>query len=489
MTDSPRSAVIIGSGFAGLCIARALKSAGIHDFVILEKAPSLGGTWRDNTYPGCACDIPSHLYSLSFALNPDWSATYAPQHEIRAYLERLADAEGLREHLRLNTEATDAQYDATVAQWTVTTRAGEVFVARNVVSAVGPLHRFSLPKIPGLETFKGEVFHSANWPEGFDPRDRDVAVIGTGASAIQIIPELAKSVRSMAVYQRTPPWVMPRFEREYSQRQKSLFAKFPALMQAFRQSLFWTQEARSLLFVRNDRLRSQLERLGRDHLQRTVADPTLRQKLTPSIRLGCKRILLSNTYYPALQQPNVSVHTAGIREITPDGIVTNDGQRQTLDTLVFATGFDVHDYLGAMHVRGLDGRDLGEQWARDGATAHLGCLVSGYPNLYFLVGPNTGLGHNSILYMMEAQTEVIMKCIAHAQAGPRRSVQVRDDVQRDFNQRIQAQLRDTVWHTGCKSWYLDEEGRNSTLWPGTCHAFGQQTKKFSLADCVVNDLP
>ena len=483
-------AIIIGSGFAGLCMAIALKRAGIDDFVVLEKAGAVGGTWRDNVYPGCACDVPSHVYSFSFEPNPRWSATYSPQPEIRAYVERCFDTYDVRRHVRLHTEATKAELDERTGLWTVTTRsldpAGasveERLTGRVVVAGMGPLARFTLPKIPGLESFRGPKFHSAHWDTTFDPAGKRVAAVGTGASAIQFVPELAKTVDKLYLFQRTPAWVLPRRERSYSELEKRLFERVPALRKLHRESIFWLQEAKGFGFVRNPRILAFAERFAVRHLHASVQDPELRRKLTPSYRMGCKRILMSNTYYPALARPNVEVITDGIREVTPTGIVAGDGASRQVDAIVLGTGFDVHDYLGNLKVLGRGGRDLGALWAEEGAQAYLGVSVAGFPGMFVLVGPNTGLGHNSIIFMIESQVEHVMRIVERLRAAPGTVLDVREDVQREYNEDIQRRLSATVWASGCASWYIDSHGRNTTLWPGLCFEFRRATRELRPED-------
>jgi cation diffusion facilitator CzcD-associated flavoprotein CzcO len=475
-------AVIIGSGFAGLGMAIALRRAGIQDFVVLEKAGSIGGTWRDNVYPGCACDVPSHVYSFSFEPNPRWSATYSPQAEIRAYMERCADKYDLRRHVRLHTEATSAELDERTGQWTVTTSAGERITARIVIAGLGPLHRFSFPDIPGRARFEGKMFHSAAWDTAFDPEGKRIATIGTGASAIQFVPELAKTAARLHVLQRTPAWVLPRLERQYSEWEKGLFERLPVAGRLFREGMFWLQEARGYGFVHNPALLRRMERMAIRHIHRHIQDPALRAKLTPDYRMGCKRILMSNTYYPALARPNVEVVTGGIQEITATGIVAADGVERPVDAIVFGTGFDVHDHLGPLRVTGLGGKDLGALWAERGAQAYLGTVISGFPGLFVMIGPNTGLGHNSIIYMIEAQVEYILRYLEELRRSEGAWLDVREDVERAYNEEIQQKLRQTVWASGCKSWYLDAEGRNSTIWPGFCFQFRQRTRRFEARD-------
>jgi len=475
-------AVIIGSGFAGLGMAIALERAGIRDYVVLEKAGSLGGTWRDNVYPGCACDVPSHVYSYSFEPNPSWSETYATQAEIRRYMEHCADKYGVRPRIRFNTTAAAAEFDETTGRWTVTTSSGEKLRTRIVVAGLGPLARFTLPKLPGLDRFQGKKFHSAAWDQSFDPEGKRIASIGTGASAIQFVPELAKSAAKLHVFQRTPAWVLPRHERHYSEVEKWTFAHVPGARFLHRQSIFWKIESRSFAFVNRPRLLRLAERMALRHLRKAVRDPELRKKLTPSYRMGCKRILMSNTYYPALAQPNVEVVTDGIREVTEHAIIGNDGVERPVDAIVFGTGFDVHDYLGKLKVTGLGGRDLGSLWAKEGAQAHLGTTVAGFPNLFVLVGPNTGLGHNSIIFMIESQLALVLQCVKKLQKAPDSYLEVKEDVQRAFNERIQERLRDTVWMSGCQSWYVDSHGRNTTIWPGFCVEFRAATARFDPKD-------
>lgn len=486
---SDHFAVIVGSGFAGLGMAIALAKAGIRDFVVLEKAKELGGTWRDNTYPGCACDVPSHVYSFSFAPNPRWSETYATHREILAYMQRVADDQDVRRHIRFDTEAREASFDESTGRWKVTTSDGRTFTSRILVAGLGPLSRFHLPELPGLASFRGKVFHSAAWDHSFDAKGSRIASIGTGASAIQFVPELARVAERLHVFQRTPAWVLPRRERPYSKAEKWLFSRVPAARFLHRQAIFWSLELRSFAFVNQPRLLRVAERLALEHLEQSVRDPALRKKLTPSYRMGCKRILMSNSYYPALAQPNVEVITGGIARVTEDAIVGNDGVARPVDAIVFGTGFDVHDYLGKLSVKGARGRDLGALWAEDGAQAHLGTTVAGFPNLFLLVGPNTGLGHNSIIFMIESQIALIMSCVRELRRRPHATLEVREAAQREFNRKLQARLAGSVWQTGCGSWYIDARGRNTTLWPGFCAEFRVATARFDARHYRIEDAP
>lgn len=475
-------AVIVGSGFGGLGAAIALRKAGIDEIVILEKADSVGGTWRENTYPGCACDVPSHLYSFSFERNPRWSETFSPQAEIRAYLERCADKYDVRRHVRFGAEAASAELDEATGTWVVTTTKGDRFEARVVIGAVGPLHRFSLPKIPGLDRFRGKVIHSARWDHTFDPRGKRIATVGTGASAIQFIPELAKTAAKLHAFQRTPAWVLPREERRYTEIEKLLFTAVPAASWLHRKQIYLRNELITLGFVREKRILAFAEKLAIRHMKSAVKDPALREILTPKYRMGCKRILMSNTYYPALAQPNVEVIGSALAEVTETGVMGPDGRERPVDAIILGTGFDVHDYLGAFRVRGRGGRDLGEEWSRDGAHAYLGITAPGFPNIYTIVGPNTGLGSNSIVTMIEAQIELIMKLIGLVRDKPGALVEVREEVERAYNDRIQKRLRDTIWESGCQAWYHDAAGRNSTIWPGLCTQYWMETRRFDPAE-------
>lgn len=479
-TDSGREdvfAAIIGTGFGGLCMAIALKRAGIHDIVLFEKASALGGTWRDNHYPGCACDVPSHMYSFSFEPNPRWSETYAPHDEIRAYMERCADRHDVRRHIRFDTEVIEAAFDEAAGLWTVSTAGGERVRARIVVSAMGPLSRWSFPKIEGLSRFRGRMFHSAAWDHSFDLRGKRVASVGTGASAIQFIPAIAGDVAKLHVFQRTPAWVLPRVERPYRAWEKQLFEAIPLARELHRQQIYWKLEARAVGFMYAPSILRLAQRIALRHMHAAVKDPTLRRKLTPDYMMGCKRILMSNTYYPALARPHVEVVTDGIREITEAGIVAGDGVEREVDAIVFGTGFDVHDYLGKVRVTGRGGRDLAATWAR-GAEAYLGTTISGFPNLFTLVGPNTGLGHNSILYMIEAQVRYVMEYVRAMRAGGVAFYDVLPEAQRAYNDEIQRRLARTVWSSGCRSWYLDANGRNTAIWPGFTFTFRLATRRF-----------
>ena len=470
--------LIVGSGFAGLGIAIRLKQQGFEDFLVLERSDRLGGVWRDNVYPGVACDVESHLYSYSFAPNPHWSRSFAPQREILGYLDDCADRFGLRAHLRYGSEVVSASFDDALGTWTVSCADGARFEARLLVSAAGhALTRPVYPDLPGRESFAGPAFHSARWNTEVPLEGKRIAVIGTGASAIQIVPAMAKIASRLFVYQRTAPWVVPKLDREISPERRALFRRFPLAQKLARGAIYWRRELFVLGF-RQPRLMRLAERLVRRHLTRSVQDPKLRAKLTPNYALGCKRVLPSDDYYPAVQKPNVEVVTDAIERIEPDAIITRDGQRRAVDAIIYATGFEAAEAKPPFELRGSGGLRLEERWS-DHVEAYLGTAVSGFPNLFLLVGPNCGLGHSSMTLMMEAQFEYVLSALDGFRAHGWRAVDVKPDVQRAFNDELQRRLSKTVWNVGgCVSWYRTRTGRNTTLWPGFTFEFRRRLRTF-----------
>ncbi|MCW3020425.1 MAG: FAD-dependent pyridine nucleotide-disulfide oxidoreductase [Solirubrobacterales bacterium] len=471
---------IVGSGFSGLGMAIRLEQEGIHDFVVLERAQDLGGTWRENIYPGCVCDVPSNLYSFSFAPNPGWSQTFSSQPEIWDYLRRVSTEQGIDPHIRYGHEVTAARWDAEAELWRIETAAGEL-TADMLVAGAGPLSDPKLPGIDGIDSFEGTVFHTARWNHRHALDGERVAVIGTGASSIQIVPRIQPLVEELHVFQRTPPWVVPHRNRPTSRWERALFRAVPASQKLVRGAVYSARELFVLPMMR-PREGSLPERMALRHLREQVQDPALRARLTPSYRIGCKRILISDEYYPALVQPNVEVVTDAIRAITPRGIVTADGVERELDTIILGTGFHVTDMPFANWIHGGDGRSLAEVWSGS-AQAYLGCAAAGFPNLFLLVGPNTGLGHNSIVFMIESQLHYLMQCLRFMQAGDMDVIEVREPVQRRYNEELQRRLQGTVWNSGgCASWYLDEHGRNTTIWPGSTWPFRRRLRRFEPAD-------
>ena len=468
--------LIIGTGFAGLGMAIRLKQSGIEEFVVLERAGEVGGTWRDNTYPGAACDVPSHLYSFSFAPNPDWSRSFSPQAEIQEYLRRTATDFGVRPHIRFSSEVLGAAWDETVQRWRVCTDAGD-FDADVLVSATGALSDPAIPELPGLERFEGTVFHSAAWRHDVDLTGKRVAVIGTGASAIQFVPQIQPKVARLTVFQRTPPWILPRWDRPFRPLERWAFRHVPLVQRLGRAGIYWGREQMVAGFVMAPGLMEVAERLARRHLERSVADPALRAKLTPDYRIGCKRILISNDYLPSLTRPNVDLVAAGLADVRERSVVGADGSEHEVDAIIFGTGFHVTDIPVADRITGPGGVTLKEHWA-GGMKAYKGTAVAGFPNFFLLVGPNTGLGHSSQVFMIESQIAYVLDAVRHLHRTGN-VLDVRAEAETAWDDGVQRAMRRTVWTTGgCASWYLDRRGRNTTLWPGSTWRFRRLTSHF-----------
>ncbi len=471
---------IVGAGFSGLGIAIRLKQRGIDDFVILERAADVGGTWRDNTYPGCACDVPSHLYSFSFAPNPTWTHTFSPQQEILDYLRWCAGRFGLAPHICWNTELLDATWNEDARQWRLMTARG-TFTAEILILGNGPLSEPAIPAIPGLDRFTGTLFHSARWNHSHDLTGEQVAVIGTGASAIQFVPRIQPQVGQLLLFQRTPPWVLPRLDRPISKRQRALFRALPIVQRLARDRIYWQREMLVLAFTSRPQLMQRAEQIALRHLEAHIDDPGLRSRLIPSYRMGCKRILLSDDFYPALNQANVEVVTERIQEVRAASVVTAEGVEREVDTIILATGFHVTDMPAAHYVHGRGGQTLADAW-RDGPQAYLGTTIAGFPNLFLMIGPNTGLGHTSMVFMIESQIAYILDCLRRMNRRRLQTVEVRPEAQATFTEEVQHRMRGTVWTSGCASWYLDAKGHNTTLWPGYTWQYRRRTRRFNLAD-------
>jgi cation diffusion facilitator CzcD-associated flavoprotein CzcO len=473
---------IIGAGFGGLGLGIQLKRAGIESFTILEKADGVGGVWRDNSYPGLTCDVPSHFYSFSFELKHDWSRRYPRRDEILAYLEDCTDKYRLRAHLRLGTEVVSADFDEGAAQWRVRTATGEEIVSDFLVSATGQLSRPADPKLPGIASFEGEMFHSARWNHDCDLSGKRVAAVGTGASAVQYIPEIAPRVEKLHVFQRTPGWTVPKPDRPYRPREKALFRRFPWLLRISRTLVFLRFETLNLAFTNTVSWVTKPYEIGHKlRVRRLFRDPELREKLVPDYPLGCKRALVTSEYLTALAEPNVEVVTRPVREIRSSSIVAEDGTEREVDAIVLGTGFQTNDFLAPMAIRGLGGRDLNDAW-REGAEAYLGMAVSGFPNMFILYGPNTNLGSGSIIYMLEAQIGYVVEAVRRLARTGARWIEVRPDVQSDFNREVQERLDGTVWTAGCNSWYRTESGKVVNNWPGFMFEYRRRTKEPDLAD-------
>ena len=468
---------IIGAGFAGIGTAIQLRKAGIYSFTIFERAHEIGGTWRDNTYPGAACDVPSHVYSFSFELNPSWSRVFSESGEIQGYLLDVVEKWNLRPNLRLGTSIVEARFDEAAGTWTLTTDADETFTARVVISGVGGLVDPAFPDIKGLQSFSGELFHTARWNHDFDVTGKRVAVIGTGASAVQVVPSIAPRVAKLSVFQRTPGWVLPKLDRKYSEKAKKRLARFPLLQRFFRLVRYWLSEVFGpMIFLDSKPLSSLAEKGSMRHLASQVSDPELREKLTPHFQFGCKRILISDDYWASFERDNVDLVTDPIEEIKPEGIQTRDGTLHEVDAIVLATGFDVGLVAAPFAVTGLGGKTLDDAWS-GGAVAYKGMTVSGFPNWFILMGPNTGPGHTSVLVYTEAQIHHALQAIQKLRDENLKYVDIRQDVQDGYNEGIQRRMKHMVW-SSCKSWYLSEDGSNHALYPGFAAEYILRARNF-----------
>jgi cation diffusion facilitator CzcD-associated flavoprotein CzcO len=475
--DDHHRVAIVGAGFGGIALAVRLRQAGLDDVVILEKEDDLGGTWYVNTYPGCQCDVQSLLYSLSFAPNPDWTRTFAPQPEIEDYLRTVADRFDLKRLIRFSTELTGADWDPVGHRWNIDTPSGPLS-ADVLILAAGFLSEPSLPAIKGLDRFEGTVFHSARWRHDHDLAGQRVAVIGTGASAIQFVPEIQPHVGRLTVFQRTPPWVMPRPDRPFKQWERWLFGRSRLATRLARARIYLARELLVLTVFHHPRLARLATAGAAKHLENQVDDAELRAKLTPDYALGCKRVLLSDEYYPALCRPGTEVVTEPIREVVAHGVVTADGAEHPADTIILATGFEATEPPIARRVRAADGRSIREHWGGS-MQAYLGTAVEGFPNLFFVVGPNTGLGHSSMVFMIESQANYIVDALKTMSTRNLASVSIDPGAVSGFNEGIQRELARTVWSTGCSSWYLDASGRNTTMWPSFTWQFRRRTRRFN----------
>ena len=478
--------LIVGAGFSGICMGIKLLEAGMQSFLIFEKSEEIGGTWWENRYPGCACDIPSHLYSFSFAPSTEWTRMYPGQQEIHDYLKRCVERYGLAPHLRLNTRFQEAAWDESESVWNITASDGVRIRARVLVSGMGALHVPHYPELPGLEHFSGHAFHSSAWDYGVNLEDKNVGVVGTGASAIQFVPQIAPRVGKLYLFQRTPPWIVPRMDFAISEKWKHRFRRIPLTRWAFRQYIFWRQEFRVLGFLGNESIRKKAEAIALRHMARRIKDPKLREALTPKYQLGCKRVLVSDDYYPTLNRANVELVTDGIAEVCEHSIVTCDGVERPIDVLIYGTGFRATEPLIGCRVVGKSGVEIHDAWGKR-MTAYLGVTVSGFPNLFILLGPNTGLGHNSVVLMIEAQVRYTINCLKLMKSRKQRVLEVRPEIQQSFVDEIYRRMSGTVWQSGgCHSWYQDQQtGEITTLWPGSVVSYLRRMRSVSASDYLL----
>ena len=475
------SILIIGAGFGGLGMAIELKNAGFETFTVLEKAANVGGTWRDNTYPGAACDVQSHFYSYSFEPKHDWSRKFGLQREILGYMEHCVEKYRLADHIRFNSEIREARFDERANEWEVTLTTGEQLTANVLITATGQLNQPAWPKIPGMDRFAGKLFHSARWDHAFDFKNKRVAVVGTGASAIQFVPEIARQVKSLSLFQRSAAWVLPKPDRPFKRWEQSLFRIIPVWDRLYRYLIYWKNESRALAFTKFNGLLELFARQARQEARKHVTDPEKLKHIIPDYQIGCKRILISNDWYPAINQPNVSLVTEGIDRIDEDGIVTKEGRHYPVDAIVCGTGFKASEFLSPMTITGRSGVTLNEAW-KNGASAFKGVTVSGFPNLFMLYGPNTNLAHNSIIFMLESQFRYILDALNALKKYPGSAMDVRKDRQERFSSVIQSGLKGSVWDSGCTSWYLDANGRNTVNWPGFTFSYRFATRHIDTAD-------
>src|SRR6266571_1220897 len=475
--------LIVGAGFSGLCMVIKLLEAGMKDFLLIEKSDDIGGTWYDNRYPGCACDVPAHLYSFSFERNPGWTRMFASQPEIWQYLKSCVQRYGLAPYIRFHTRLQEAAWNEAAGVWNITAGENLKIRARVLVSGMGALHVPHYPEIPGIERFSGPAFHSATWKPEVDLTGKTVAVVGTGASAIQFVPQITPRVGKLYLFQRTPAWIVPRLDFAITDKWKRRFRRVPLARWAFRQYIFWRQEFRVLGFLGNESVRKKAEAIALRHMARRIKDPKLRAALTPNYLLGCKRVLVSDDYYPTLNRSNVELVTDGIAEVCEHSIVTRDAVERPIDVLIYGTGFRATEPLIGCRVVGKGGIEIHDAWGKR-MTAYLGVAVNGFPNFFMLLGPNTGLGHNSVVLMIEAQVRYAMNCLKLMKRRKQRVLEVRPEIQQSFVEEIYRRMGSTVWQSGgCRSWYQDQStGEITTLWPGSVVSYLRRMRSVSRSD-------
>jgi cation diffusion facilitator CzcD-associated flavoprotein CzcO len=473
MSPAPRSIAVVGGGFGGVGAVVMLKRAGYDDVTVFERGERVGGVWHHNTYPGAACDVPSHLYEFSFAPNPRWSRRYAPQAEIQAYLEDVARSHGVLDRIRTGTEVTGARFDDERSKWVLDTSAGE-HESDVLLTACGQLSVPSVPPIPGLDSFEGPAFHTAQWDHDAELDGKRVAVLGTGCSAIQVVPAIQPRVERVDVYQRSPGWTFPKMDFEYGERAKRMFERFPELQRIDRALVFGFMELGAAALTKRRWLLAPFRAAAERQITKAIDDPELRAKVTPKDEVGCKRIMLTDEWYPTLTKPNVELITDRIAEVTANSICTADGAERETDAIVLATGFQSHGFVAPMEIEGAGGRTLAEAWG-DVARAYLGMSVPGFPNLFLLYGPNTNGGTGSVIYTIEAAMAHILDALRQLEVTDARRIEVRPQVAEAFDRELRSALAGTVWHTGCTNWYVDENGNDPNQWPWLWSQYRRRT--------------
>ncbi len=477
------SVAVVGGGIGGIAAATMLKRAGYHDVTVFERNAGLGGVWQTNTYPGAACDVPSHFYEFSFAPNPEWSRRYAPQQEIKAYLERVVREHGVESAFRFETNVRSATWDKR-GHWVLDTSTGE-HVADVLIAACGQLSTPKYPAIDGLDGFEGPAFHTAQWRHDVDLTDRRVAVIGSGCSAAQVVPAIQSQAAALDVYQRSPGWTMPRMDYEYSERAKRLFRRFPLLQRLDRKSVQAIMEFGAIAMTRRQWMLAPLKSLGRRRIRKAIQDPALREAVTPTDQFGCKRVMVSDDWYPALAKPNVRLIAGGVEQVTPTGVVGGDGVERPADVLILATGFKSHDFVAPMEIRGVGGRTLAEEWTET-PKAYLGLSVPAFPNMFLLYGPNTNGGTGSVVFTVEAGMRHVLAALAELNRTGQRQIEIRREVADQFHREVRAALAGTVW-TGCGNWYLDENGHSPNQWPWRWGTYERRTRHLERDAYLVGD--
>lgn len=478
MTNLRYDIIIVGAGFAGIGMAISLLKNGITNFAILEKEDEIGGTWYVNTYPGCACDVESHLYSYSFEPKTDWTKTFPDQKEILEYLKHCVEKYNLREKIQTNTIVTEALYEETNAEWQIRTNTDALFSSKIFIPGTGGLSKAAYPDIKGMHTFQGVSFHTQKWNHDYSLKGKDVVIVGTGASAIQIVPEIVREVKQLYIIQRTPPWILPKKDKNFSNFKKNIFRKVPFFRYLYRERLYWLHEIVAFGFVKKPIILKWASFISKRFIKKSVKDLDLQKKLIPDYTMGCKRILLSNDYYKSLNAENVKLIAEPVTEINETSVITDSGKNIKADAIIYASGFNVTEYLSDIKIRGKAGLLLSDLWQGSG-TAYLGTAVHGFPNMFMLTGPNTGLGHNSIIHIIESQVNYILQGVKKILSKQYAALEIKEEVQNNYNQKLQKKMKKTVWQTGgCISWYQDDRGNNPTLWPGYTVTFRKKTAKF-----------